>query len=88
MEKETKIGARHALLQREEDVLDLLALGVLAGLELLRHSGSDAMREESLGKRAVGFFELIQGDCDAVVLAENVVDIVSLVEEEDVVAVV
>ena len=84
MEEATEVGARHALLQREEDVLDLLTLGILAGLELLRHPGG----EKPLGEFAVGFFELVHGDRDAVVLAENVVDVVSLVEEDDVVAVV
>lgn len=75
-------------MQREEDVLDLLTLGILAGLELLRHPGGDGMGEKALGEFAVGFFELVHGDRDAVVLAENVVDVVSLVEEDDVVAVV
>lgn len=88
MEEATEVSARHALLQREEDVLDLLTLGILAGLELLRHPGGDGMGAKPLGEFAVGFFELVHGDRDAVVLAENVVDVVSLVEEDDVVAVV
>lgn len=75
-------------MQREEDVLDLLTLGILAGLELLRHPGGDGMGEKPLGEFAVGFFELVHGDRDAVVLAENVVDVVSLIEKDDVVAVV
>ena len=75
-------------MQCEEDVLDLLTLGILAGLELLRHPGSNGMGEKPLGEFAVGFFELVHGDRDAVVLAENVVDVVSLIEKDDVVAVV
>mgnify|MGYP004669246647 FL=1 len=46
------------------------------------------MGEKPLGEFAVGFFELVHGDRDAVVLAENVVDVVSLIEKDDVVAVV
>lgn len=48
----------------------------------------ESQRKDRLGEKGIGFFEMRRWDCDRIVFAKNIVDVVAFIKEQNVVLVV